>query len=310
MLGSSTSLRGTSPGAAALLAAFVVVLAGPARADPPLAIVVGDSIARDYPLDYYGWDIEGWGYYLAQHLSQGISWRNDAYGSQSTKSFIAEGRWANTIAANPQYIFIQFGLGDESGVDGLATDPETDFRANLHQMISDARAIGAVPILVTPPVIRWGYDGSDQLGRPNGLEDWSNAMIEQAAEDGVGLIDMQAWSASTCDSLGLAMYQELYGFVIPDGPWPIPGGTKDQLHFSHYGADQAALMIIDQLRTIEPELLSEPDPPPPPPPPPPPDPAPVPALPGPLWTLATCVALGALSAAAARGSSSRRARPG
>ncbi|HTO51802.1 MAG TPA: GDSL-type esterase/lipase family protein [Myxococcota bacterium] len=294
------ALRGIVRAAATLL--VLAALAGPARADPPLAIVVGDSIAREYPIDYYGWNIEGWGYFLAQHLSQGLTWRNDAIGSQSTKSFIAEGHWANTIAAHPQYIFIQFGLGDESGVDGLATDPETDFRANLHQMITDARGVGAVPILVTPPVIRWAYAGSNDLGRPNGLEDWVTAMLEQAAADNVGFVDMQGWSGRVCDSMGLAMYQQLYGFIIPEGPWPIPGGTVDELHFSHYGADQAALMIIDRLKTIQPELVTHLTPPP--------VPAPVPALPGPLWKLVVCGALlGALSAAAARGSSSRRARP-
>jgi lysophospholipase L1-like esterase len=271
------------------LAILATSLVAPrAWATPPLAIVVGDSIAREYPLDYYGLNIEGWGHYLAVHLSVDLTWRNDAYGSQSTKSFLAEGRWANTIAANPQYIFIQFGLGDESGVDGLATDPETDFRANLHQMISDAQGIGAVPILVTPPVIRWFYAGTDQLGRPNGLEPWATAMIEQANADGVGYVDLQAWSSDLADSLGIHKLQDLYGFVWPAGPWAIPAGTPDQLHFSHFGADQAAGVIIDRLRTIQPDLVPHLQ-----------QTQPVSALPGFAWKLFACGALLGLALSAA-----------
>ena len=267
-----------------LLVTFSVLFlafAPAARAGPPLAIVVGDSICRDYPLDYFGWDIEGWGHYLAEHLSQGMSWRNDGFGSQSTKSFIAEGRWQTTLDAHPQYIFIQFGLADASGQPDLATDPETDYRANLHKMITDAKDIGALPIMVTPAIIRWHYQGSDEIGHPNGLEGYSTAMIEQADADGVPYVDMQGWSDAIGVELGYTRTQALYGFVVPEGPWPIPGGTEDQLHFSHFGADQAAWMIINRLHVVQPELMTHLAA------------QPAPALPQPWWAAIVCLGLGA-----------------
>jgi lysophospholipase L1-like esterase len=268
---------------------LLLALAPAARADPGFAVVVGDSICRDYPDDNFGWDIQGWGHYLAQHLNRDMAWQNDGLGSQSTKSFIAEGHWQAALDAGPTVVFIQFGLADASGQPGLATGPYTDYRANLHQMITDAQHIGALPILVTPPIIRWHVEGSDEIAHPNGLEAYANAMIQQANDDGVPYVDMQAWSDQIGTQLGYTQTQALYGFIIPEGPWPIPGGTPDQLHFSHYGAEQAALMIIDRLRSVAPELMTHLDVQPAP------DPLPVPALPGPWWASLDCLALGIAS---------------
>lgn len=223
----------------------------PAGADA-LGITIGDSIVQTYP-DVWDWPIQGWGADIPKHFQPTIRWRNDARGGQSTTSFVAQGRWANTLAANPQFILIQLALGDMWG--DAAIPPNTTYREHLHQMIVDARAIGAEPILVTPTAIRWAPDGI-HVQRPSPLEPWAAAMADQAAADGVALIDMHNWSLDLYDELGMPLAQELFGFIIPDGSPGIPPGTPDTLHFSHYGADQAAAMVVSQIREVSPNLAA------------------------------------------------------
>ena len=47
--------------------------------DSPLAIVIGDSLTREY--DDPGVNIQGWGYELPKYFGPGLRWRNDARGT-------------------------------------------------------------------------------------------------------------------------------------------------------------------------------------------------------------------------------------
>ena len=241
----------------ALAAACFGLLSAPARAD--LAITVGDSIVRDYP-EYpcCNWaPIEGWGQALRPYFKPELQWRNDAWGGESTTSFLADGRWQATIAAQPRFILIMFGISDAQEDPNYHADANTLYRQNLHRMAVEARAIGAEPIFVTPTPIRYAaYDGW-HVYRPNGLEDWANAVVAQGAEDGVGVVDLQYWLMGVYDEIGMPTAQALYGFIIPQWVIPsLPPDTPDQLHLTPYGADQAALHIIGKLPQISPNLAA------------------------------------------------------
>lgn len=220
---------------AALLA---LLLAGTARADL-VAVTVGDSIVRSYPEPHpYGVPIQGWGARLGLFRPD-VAWVNRAVGGTSTKTFLEKGYWAAALAEDADYVLIQFGYGDASGPPEH-TDPETTYRANLHRMVVEARAAGAEPILVTPAGLRTvGFDGV-HVHRPNGLEVYAAAMTSQAAEDGVHLIDMQAWSLATYDAVGFPEAQEVFGFTHPEG-W------EDRLHFGYDGATYAAGFVASRL---------------------------------------------------------------
>lgn len=249
----------------------------PARASD-LVIVVGDSTARTYPF-VYGIPVQGWGHPLRDLFRADVGWRNDAAGGQSTKSFIDSGRWEITMGAGPEFVLIQFGINDTSDDPAYHTDPQTSYRANLRQMISEARNIDAEPILITSSCIRYVAEDGVHVLRPSPLEAWVNAMRQQAAEDGVLLIDMHEWSLDTYDAIGFPEAQELFGFI--DG-----NGEPDRIHFSVYGAGQAAEMVADGIRSSGSRLATLLVNPPPP-------PAPtVPALP-PFAALALVAALGA-----------------
>jgi lysophospholipase L1-like esterase len=223
---------------ALLLVTAVVGIAttGVARADF-LAVTVGDSIVKTYPQPY-AVPIQGWGATLRQFTS-GVFWVNQAVGGTSTKSYVERGYWTIAIGMSPDFVLIQFGYADASLDPEGHTEP-AQFRANLHQMILDVRAYGGVPILVTPAAVRNAAPDGIHVQRPNELEPWASAMLAQGVEDGVQVVDMHGWTLDLYDSLAMAQAQALYGFDISPG-------VPDRIHFSIYGATEAARMVASHL---------------------------------------------------------------
>jgi lysophospholipase L1-like esterase len=224
----------------ALLLVTAVLAIAPARiahAGSVLAVTVGDSIVKTYPQPY-DVPIQGWGATIRLFTS-GVSWVNQAVGGTSTKSYIARGYWATVLEASPDFVLIQFGYGDASPDAESHTEP-AEYRANLHRMILDVRAIGGVPILVTPAAVRDVASDGIHVARPGVLEPWASAMIAQAVEDGVQVIDMHGWTLDLYDALGMTQAQALYGFDISEG-------VPDRLHFSIFGATEAGEMVASRL---------------------------------------------------------------
>jgi lysophospholipase L1-like esterase len=235
-----------------LVLALLLLVAPAALADPPLAITVGDSVVETYPVPW-PWPVQGWGADLPAYVSRNIVWRNDARGGESSKSFVDGGYWTLTLDAHPRFILIQLGSNDASPDPAHYTVPFTTYRVYLHRMASSARAAGAMPIFLTPLALRYAGPDGFHITRPNGLEDYVNAMIAQGAEDGVPVIDMFTWSMDTYDAIGIPEAQATYGFLIPDGPY---AGYPDVVHFNYWGADQCAQAIAARLRDASPELAA------------------------------------------------------
>jgi lysophospholipase L1-like esterase len=255
-----------------LLLAALLALAGTARATPPLAVVIGDTMGRDFP-DYpccIAVDIQGWGHDIPNYFGPGVTWQNFSVGHQSTKSYLAEGRLAGPVAAHPRFALINLGFIDITGESDTYTTTPAEYRQNLHQMVVALRSVGAEPIFVTPPPIRntWDHIG---IARPSGFEPWVDAMIAQGADDGVPVIDLHGWLLDTYEQLGWPTAQKLYGLD--------QDGVPDTVHFSNYGADQVARHIAQSLPALAPDLaafLSA---------------TPAPALPG-WWSIFLVVGLG------------------
>jgi lysophospholipase L1-like esterase len=222
----------------ALLVAAVLLIASSrtARADA-LGVTVGDSIVKTYP-EPYDVPIQGWGAKLRLFTS-GAVWVNQAVGGTSTKSYVERGYWSIALSGNPKWVLIQFGYADASADPEGHTDPAT-YRANLHQMILDCRAIGAEATLVTPTAIRATAPDGIHVDRPGALAPYADAMIAQAQDDGVRLIDMYHWSLDLYDAIGMSQAQALYGFDTVEGP-------PDLIHFSVFGATEAAKMVASRL---------------------------------------------------------------
>ena len=171
-----------------LIALALTAIPGSGVAQTTIAIA-SDSIAVQYP-DVYFVPVQGWGAFVPVHLGPGFVWQNAAVGGASTESFIELGYWADVIASQPDVILIQFGANDVRSAPEVHTDPDTTYRENLHQMIVDARAIGAEPVLLTPFCFRYAAADGLHVLRPGHLEPYAAAMRAQAAADEVGILSL------------------------------------------------------------------------------------------------------------------------
>lgn len=149
----------------------------------------------------------GWGgSFCAQHVTSFAACVNLARGGRSSASYIAEGSWnlALAEARAPGYaatwILIQFGHNDQPGKPGRSTDLATEFPANLRRYVTESRAAGALPVLLTPLTRRMFKDG--ELG--NDLRPWAEAAIRVADELKVPLVDLNQLSAAAVQAMGAA----------------------------------------------------------------------------------------------------------
>ncbi|GAA0571381.1 rhamnogalacturonan acetylesterase [Rhizomicrobium electricum] len=165
---------------------------------PKKIVLVGDSTTQVN---------SGWGgAFCAYHVSAFTACVNLARGGRSTYSYRAEGSWDNALnemrakGYTATYVLIQFGHNDQPGKPGRSTNLETEFPANLRLYVQEARAAGAIPVLLTPLTRRNFVNGKlrDDLGL------WAEKIRQVAAEMKVPLIDLYARSQAAVQGIGPA----------------------------------------------------------------------------------------------------------
>jgi hypothetical protein len=102
-------------------------------------------------------------------------------------------------------VLIQFGHNDQPGKPGRSTDLATEYPANLQRFVDEARAVGAVPVLLTP-LTRRSFKGT-QLD--DQLQPWADAMRQVARARNVPLVELHALSMALVQPLGQAGADEL-----------------------------------------------------------------------------------------------------
>jgi lysophospholipase L1-like esterase len=243
-------------------------------------VLVGDSTTQVN---------SGWGgSFCAYHVSAFTACVDLARGGRSTYSYRAEGSWDNALQEmkaggySAVYVLIQFGHNDQPGKPGRSTNLETEFPANLRQYVTEARAAGAIPVLLTPLTRRNFVNGKlrDDLGL------WSAKIRAVAAEMKVPLIDLYARSQAVVQGLGPAESARLAeipppaevleaaktGNVVSSSalPKPVPtpvaqglgpqssfGQVFDYTHIGRVGADYFSAMVADGLARAVPELQKD-----------------------------------------------------
>ena len=133
----------------------VVAQPGVAQSQPqtqvlaPTVYLVGDSTLAPNT---------GYGEALCSRLTPALACANLARGGRSTLSYRAEGLWdvllqrlkARPAGSGVAHVLIQFGHNDQPGKPGRSTDLATEYPANLARYVNELRAVGAVPVLMTP----------------------------------------------------------------------------------------------------------------------------------------------------------------
>jgi lysophospholipase L1-like esterase len=147
----------------------------------------------------------GWGgAFCADHVTSVVACVNLARGGRSTFDYRAERSWHVALGEmrvpdyTSVYVLIQFGHNDQPNKPGRSTDLVHEYPDNLRRYVREARAAGAVPVLVTPLTRRSFKNGSLQ----DDLEAWAVAVRQVAHDLDVPLVDLHARSVAAMQAMG------------------------------------------------------------------------------------------------------------
>jgi len=149
---------------------------------PATIVLVGDSTVATEG---------GWGPGFCADLAANVTCVDDALNGRSSKSFIDEGAWAKALARHGDYYLFQFGHNDEKPDPARHTDPDTTYAANLRRYINDVKAIGGIPVIVSPLARRTFKDGKPSN---DDLKLYADAAQRVAEQENVTFINLLAMS--------------------------------------------------------------------------------------------------------------------
>lgn len=195
--------------------------------------IIGDSTAASYPKPPAETpDLTGWGQVFGEYFNDRVTVLNHAASGRSSKSFRAERRWQPVLDAQPDFVFIQFGHNDQKGKGPeRETDATSSYQENLRRYITDARAAGARPVLVTPVARRIFAEGKPT----STLTPYADAVHKVGRELQVPVVELHAASFA------------LFGKLGDEGSADFSPSTKDRTHFSRKGALEIARLVADRV---------------------------------------------------------------
>lgn len=181
---------------------------------PVMIYVASDSTACDQS----DTDYAGWGQMLPQFFAPPAGVANYADSGESSGSFLNNsGEWAVVKAAmvSGDWVLIQFGHNDGSTTSAT-------FQSNITKMVTDAKAKGATPILVSPPA-RATFSGST-------LTDQSSLhaadMQAVAAAQKVAYIDLTSITTTWYNGLGPNGWQQYHALGTDKTHTNAAGASK------------------------------------------------------------------------------------
>ena len=211
------------------------------RADVPTVYLAGDSTVVDQDKEPWA----AWGQMLPAFFSSGIAIANEAESGETIKSFVGERRLAKIESTwkRGDFLLIQFAHNDQKPGGGFVPIPE--YKEIMERYIADARAAGVTPVLVTA-MNRRRFDADGRIVET--LGDYPQATREVAAQEDLGLIDLNAMSKTLFEAMGEA--GTLKAFVhFPANTFPEqPEELKDDTHFTAYGAYELACAVVESIR--------------------------------------------------------------
>jgi lysophospholipase L1-like esterase len=217
--------------------AMQVIEGGPVK-----IVLVGDSTVATEG---------GWGPGFCAVMTKNVTCVDVALNGRSTKSFRDEGAWAKALAEKGDYYLIQFGHNDQKPDAARHTDPETTYAEQLRRYVREARAIGAVPVLISPLARR-----NFKEGKPSNedLRLYANAARRVAAEEDVTFIDLLSMSSAV---LARGTQEEADSFNATghaDARAEQGKGVVDRTHLNEKGKAVFGRIVADSLVRTQVEL--------------------------------------------------------
>jgi len=196
------------------VSAIGYALASTAGDKPLMVYVASDSTACDQT----DTDYAGWGQMLPQYFNYPVDIANYADSGESSGSFLnGADRWGaiDGLLAAGDYVLIQFGHNDGG-------TPSATFQANITKMVTDAKAKGATPILVSPPA-RALFTGST-LDSQSSLHSADMQAVSKAQN--VGYIDLTSITSAWYMQMGPNGWQAYHALGTDKTHTNAAGATK------------------------------------------------------------------------------------
>lgn len=229
----------------------------PANPHLPTLFLVGDSTVRNGHGDGAGgqW---GWGEPFVDYFdSSRINVVNRAIGGRSSRTYITEGHWADTLALMKpgDIVLFQFGHNDSGPLDDTARargtlpgagddsreieNPILKVHETVHsygwymrKYVADSLAKGATPIICSPIPRKIWKDGKVVRNSEN-YGGWARQVAEQ---EHVAFIDLDEIIAKRYDALGEANVEPLF--------------ADPHTHTSRAGAELNAECVVAGLKAL------------------------------------------------------------
>jgi lysophospholipase L1-like esterase len=209
--------------------------------DVPTVYLAGDSTVVDQDKEPWA----AWGQMIPYFFGPGVSIANNAESGETIRSFVGERRYDKVMSTikKGDFLLIQFAHNDMKPGGGFVSI--ADYKALMLKYITAAREKGATPILVTA-MNRRSFDAEGRINQT--LGEYPQATREVAAEQKLGLIDLNAMSKTLYEAMGPE--GTLHAFVhYPANTFA--GQTtelKDDTHFNAYGAYELAQCVVKSMR--------------------------------------------------------------
>jgi lysophospholipase L1-like esterase len=226
-----------------LVAGSLLLLAAAAAVPRHKVYVVGDSTSCVYASNLA--PRTGWGQVLqALFQADSVEVVDKALSGRSSKSFYTEKNWDPIKSALRQgdYVIIAFGHNDEKTDDATrGTLPGSTFEQYLSIYIDDAKAKGAIPLLVTP-IERNGWSSATTVKASHGL--YPQAIRDLAKKKGIGLVDLTVLTTALYQKLGKDATTNTVFLNLPAGAYAnYPNGVTDNTHLQLRGANEIAKLL-------------------------------------------------------------------
>lgn len=197
----------------------------------------------------------GWGMPFIHFWNENLTVVNKAKNGRSTKTFIKEGLWKQIMdeATAGDYVFIQFGHNDEvkSKVNTYTTPEE--FTNNLLRYVCESREKQLIPVLFTP-VGRRKFDAMGKIEPTH--QEYSALVRKVAAEEELLFIDLDVQSMQLYQQFGVENSKLLFCQLKPGEHPNYPEGKDDNTHFNELGARFIAQLVLKEIRTTIPDLIT------------------------------------------------------
>lgn len=219
-----------------------------APATVPTIFLCGNSTVTDQDREPWA----SWGQMIPVFFDNKIAFANYAESGESANTFIAAGRLKKALSQMKagDYVFVEFGHNDMKQT-GPGKGAWYSYMTNLKIFIDEARAKGAIPVLVTPTQRRRFENGRNQ----NTHGEYPEAMRWLANKENVPLIDLNEMTRVFYDALGEDRSKSAF---VHYAAHTFPGQNQDladNTHFSTYGAYQVAKCVITGMMQSTPELI-------------------------------------------------------